>query len=71
VILVHELATIDVLALGRLIMSIGIGKGGPEGEREFANCNVPYTERGPRLTEMLQTMRRLWVHEVRCWVASQ
>ncbi len=60
VLLAHELATIDVLSRGRLLVSIGIGKGGPEGQREFANCNVPFNERGPRLTEMLQIMRRLW-----------
>ncbi len=60
VLLAHELATIDVLSGGRLLVSIGIGKGGVEGQREFANCNVPFTERGPRLSEMLQIMKRLW-----------
>jgi alkanesulfonate monooxygenase len=60
VLLAHELATIDVLSGGRLLVSPSIGKGGPEGQREFANCNVPYNERGPRLTEMLQIMKRLW-----------
>jgi len=60
VLLAHELATLDVLSGGRLLVSVGIGKGGPEGQREFANCGVPYKERGARLTEMLQIMRRLW-----------
>jgi alkanesulfonate monooxygenase SsuD/methylene tetrahydromethanopterin reductase-like flavin-dependent oxidoreductase (luciferase family) len=60
VLLAHELATIDVLSGGRLLVSPSIGKGGLEGEREFANCNIPYNERGPRLSEMLQIMRRLW-----------
>ena len=60
VLLAHELATIDVLSGGRLLVSPSIGKGGPEGQREFANCNVPYNERGARLTEMLQIMKRLW-----------
>ncbi len=60
VLLAHQLATLDVLAGGRLLVSIGIGKGGVEGQREFANVNVPFNERGARLTEMLQIMRRLW-----------
>jgi alkanesulfonate monooxygenase SsuD/methylene tetrahydromethanopterin reductase-like flavin-dependent oxidoreductase (luciferase family) len=60
VLLAHQLATLDVLAGGRLLVSIGIGKGGQEGEREFANVNVPFHERGARLTEMLTIMKRLW-----------
>jgi probable F420-dependent oxidoreductase len=60
VLLAHELATIDVLSGGRVLISPSIGKGGAEGEREFANCNVPFHERGARFTEMLQIMRRLW-----------
>jgi len=60
VLLAHQLATIDVLSGGRLLVSPAVGKGGPEGEREFANCGVPYNERGPRLSEMLAIMRRLW-----------
>lgn len=60
VLLAHNLATIDVLSGGRLLVSPAVGKGGPEGMREFANCGVPFTERGARLTEMLQIMKRLW-----------
>jgi alkanesulfonate monooxygenase len=60
VLLAHELATIDVLSGGRLLVCPSIGKGGPEGQREFANCNVPFNERGARLTEMLQIMKHLW-----------
>ena len=58
--LAHQLATIDVLSHGRLLVSPSIGKGGPEGRREFANCGVPFAERGARLSEMLQVMKRLW-----------
>lgn len=60
VLLAHELATLDVLSNGRLIIAPSSGKGGEEGTREFANCGVPFNERGARLTEMLQIMRRLW-----------
>ncbi|HEX6512001.1 MAG TPA: LLM class flavin-dependent oxidoreductase [Chloroflexota bacterium] len=60
VLLAHQLATVDVLSGGRLLVSPGSGKGGPEGLREFANCSVPYGERGARLSEMLQIMKLLW-----------
>lgn len=60
VLLAHQLATVDVLSAGRLLVSPSSGKGGPEGRREFANVGIPFTERGPRLSEMLQVMKRLW-----------
>jgi alkanesulfonate monooxygenase len=60
VLLAHQLATIDVISHGRVVISPSIGKGGVEGKREFDNCGVPFNERGPRLTEMLQIMKRLW-----------
>jgi alkanesulfonate monooxygenase SsuD/methylene tetrahydromethanopterin reductase-like flavin-dependent oxidoreductase (luciferase family) len=60
VLLAHELSTIDVLSGGRLVIAPSIGKGGTEGQREFANCGVPFKERGQRLSEILQIMRLLW-----------
>jgi alkanesulfonate monooxygenase len=60
VLLGHELATVDVLAGGRLLISPSVGKAGPEGEREAFNCGLPYNERGPRFSEILEIMRRLW-----------
>lgn len=60
VILAHELATIDVLSQGRLVIAPSTGKGGVEGAREFHNCGVPFEERGPRFSEMLQVMHLLW-----------
>lgn len=60
VLLAHELATIDVLSRGRLVVAPSIGKGGAEGEREFLNCGIPFGERGRRLSEMLQVLPRLW-----------
>jgi len=41
VLLAHQLATVDVLSGGRLLVSPSSGKVGPEGQREFANCNGP------------------------------
>lgn len=60
VMLAHELATIDVLAAGRLVVAPAIGKGGEEGRKEFLSCGVDYRERGARLDEILQILRLLW-----------
>ena len=63
VLLAHALATADVISNGRLIIGAAIGKGGDEGLREFQASGVPNNERGARLTESLDLMRRLWTEE--------
>ena len=60
VLLAHQLATLDVLSHGRLLVSPSVGKSGPEGQREFANCGIAFKERGPRFSEILPIMRQLW-----------
>jgi len=50
-------ASLDHLSEGRFIF--GIGAGG-EFPREFAACGVPLTERGQRMTEGIEVMRKLW-----------
>jgi probable F420-dependent oxidoreductase len=50
-------ASLDHLSEGRFIF--GIGAGG-EFPREFAACGVSPTERGARLTEGIEVMRKLW-----------
>ena len=57
VVLAKELATLDVLSGGRLIVGIGAGYV----EREFAAVGVPFMDRGARLEEHLAAMRALWV----------
>ena len=63
VLLAHALATVDVISNGRLIIGPAIGKGGAEGQREFQAAGVPMKERGARLTESLDVMRRLWTED--------
>lgn len=53
-------ATLDHLSEGRFIF--GIGAGG-EFPREFDACGVSTTERGARLTEGIEVMRKLWSGE--------
>lgn len=57
VIAAKELATIDFLSQGRMLLAVGVGV---EGDREYRACDVPKSERGGRLDEALAVMRRLW-----------
>lgn len=51
-----QLATVEALAPGRLVL--GVGAGG-EGEAEFAAAGVPLAHRGRRLDEALEVVTRL------------
>jgi probable F420-dependent oxidoreductase len=52
-----ELATLDFLSGGRMLLAVGVGN---EEKREYDACGVPKTERGSRLDEAIDVMRRLW-----------
>lgn len=58
-ILAKELATIDVLSGGRLIVGVGTGWLA----EEFAALGVPFTERGAATDESLRIIRCLWTEE--------
>lgn len=61
VILAHQIASLDVLAGGRLIWGVGAGRGGRALlENEFLACGVPMHERAQRLEEVLEICRLLW-----------
>ncbi|MFQ5897236.1 MAG: LLM class flavin-dependent oxidoreductase [Candidatus Methylomirabilia bacterium] len=61
VIIAHQIASLDVLAGGRLIWGVGAGRGGRAIlDNEFAACGVPMHERGRRLDELLEISRLLW-----------
>ncbi len=55
-ILAKELASLDVLSGGRLIVGIGVGWS-PE---EYEALGIPYRERGARADEYLAAMRAIW-----------
>jgi probable F420-dependent oxidoreductase len=55
-ILAKELASLDVLSRGRLIVGIGVGWA----EAEFEALGVPFHERGARVQEYLAAMRTIW-----------
>ncbi len=49
--------TLDHLSSGRAVLGVGIGGEYP---KEFQAMGVPREERGPRASESMQLMRRLW-----------
>jgi probable F420-dependent oxidoreductase len=58
-ILAKELASLDVLSGGRLMVGIGVGWA----EAEFEALGVPFRERGARADEYLAAMRAIWSEE--------
>ena len=55
-ILAKELASLDVLSGGRLIVGIGVGWA----EAEYEALGVPFHDRGARADEYLAAMRAIW-----------
>lgn len=56
VLLAEEVATLDVICGGRLVLGLGTGYR----EAEFDALGVPFDERIPRLEECIELLRRLW-----------
>ena len=57
--LAKQLATLDVLSGGRLLVGIGVGWS----EEEYEALGIPYSERGARADEYLAAMRAIWSEE--------
>ncbi|GIS89145.1 MAG: hypothetical protein CM1200mP18_18550 [Gammaproteobacteria bacterium] len=53
-----QIATLDLLSSGRFIFGLGVGG---EFESDFSVAGVPITERGSRLAESIEVMRKLGV----------
>ena len=60
VLLAHALATIDVIANGRITLAVSVGPVRDYIQRQFAACGVPPREKAGRLSETIEIMRRLW-----------
>lgn len=58
--LAKELASIDIMSGGRLIVTAGVGGDYP---KEFDACGVPHRRRGRRTTEMIEVMRKYWTED--------
>jgi alkanesulfonate monooxygenase SsuD/methylene tetrahydromethanopterin reductase-like flavin-dependent oxidoreductase (luciferase family) len=60
VLLAHQVATIDQVAEGRLILGVGIARDVPSIRAEFAAAGVPFEQRVGRMLEGLRLCRALW-----------
>lgn len=58
-VLAKQVASLDVLSQGRLLLGIGVGYLEPE----FRAIGVPLTDRGARSDEYLAAMRHLWTDD--------
>jgi probable F420-dependent oxidoreductase len=59
VVLAKEMASLDVLTAGRLLLGIGAGYLEPE----FDAIGIPFAERGARTDEAVDAMRALWLDD--------
>jgi alkanesulfonate monooxygenase SsuD/methylene tetrahydromethanopterin reductase-like flavin-dependent oxidoreductase (luciferase family) len=60
VVLANEVANVDLIAKGRLILGVGIATKSRPIEREFTACGVSFAHRVSLFEEGLTIMRRLW-----------
>ncbi len=60
VLLAHQVATLDQIAEGRLILGVGIAADVPNIRAEFSAAGVPFEKRVGRLLEGLRLARALW-----------
>ncbi len=67
VVLAHQLATLDQISSGRLILGLGIGADAPVVRAEFEAVGVPFEKRVGRLIEAMALYRALWSGEPVDW----
>jgi probable F420-dependent oxidoreductase len=60
VVLANQVANLDLIANGRLILGVGIGGNNASVAQEFAACGVPIARRIGMFEETITLMRRLW-----------
>jgi probable F420-dependent oxidoreductase len=60
VVLAHQVATLDQLSEGRLILGVGFAADVPNIRAEFAAAGVPFDKRIGRMMEGLRLCRALW-----------
>lgn len=60
VLLAHQVATLDQISQGRVILGVGIAADVPNIRAEFTAASVPFDRRVGRMLEGLQLARALW-----------
>ena len=67
VLLAQQVATLDQISQGRLILGVGIAGDRPNIRAEFTSAGVPFKGRVGRMQEGLQLCRKLWAGEAVDW----
>ena len=65
--LAHQVATLDQISEGRIILGIGISPDHPGSHAEFAAVGVPFEKRVGRVLESIRLCRALWTGEPVTW----
>ncbi|HEV8616191.1 MAG TPA: LLM class flavin-dependent oxidoreductase [Methylomirabilota bacterium] len=60
VVLAHQIANVDHLSRGRVVLGLGVGWSLPSAEREWAACGADHRRRVRRLEEHVEIWRMLW-----------
>jgi alkanesulfonate monooxygenase SsuD/methylene tetrahydromethanopterin reductase-like flavin-dependent oxidoreductase (luciferase family) len=63
VVLAHQIANVDALSRGRVVLGLGVGWSLPSAEREWAACGMDHKKRVRRLEEHVEIWRKLWTGE--------
>lgn len=67
VLLAHQVATLDQVSEGRLILGVGFASDRPNIRAEFASAGVPFDKRLGRMMEGLRLCRALWTGQPVTW----
>jgi alkanesulfonate monooxygenase SsuD/methylene tetrahydromethanopterin reductase-like flavin-dependent oxidoreductase (luciferase family) len=60
VVLAHQIANVDQISRGRVVLGLGVGWSLPSAEREWAACGMDHRRRVQRLEEHIEIWRMLW-----------
>jgi alkanesulfonate monooxygenase SsuD/methylene tetrahydromethanopterin reductase-like flavin-dependent oxidoreductase (luciferase family) len=60
VVLAHEMANVDQISRGRLLLGLGVGWGFESAAREWAACGADHKRRARRLEEHVEIWKLLW-----------
>jgi len=63
VVLAHQIANVDQISRGRVVLGLGVGWSLPAAEREWAACGADHKRRVRRLEEHVELWRMLWKGE--------